>query len=236
MRNIVQFIAQCHARHIVYRDIKPGNFLFLNDADDSPLKGADFGLAVYHHPNDEPLTEVSGTPFYMAPEVVKQSYGREADMWSVGVMAYQMLSGSLPFPGPPPSRNLTGRESTMEVFRQIISGQDPDYKSPPWDQISELGIDFVQRCMHRDPTKRITAMDAISHPWLLLDKSGGEANPFIGRTIVQRLQLFSSYGHFKQLMLHSIASRLPQEARDKIVKQQFDQLREVERIFHDMWG
>ena len=61
-RSILQMIAQCHAKNIIYRDIKPNNFLFFSTADDSPLKATDFGLSVYYPPGSPPLTDTTGTP------------------------------------------------------------------------------------------------------------------------------------------------------------------------------
>ena len=75
MRSILRFIAQCHARGLIYRDIKPDNFLFLTNDPDSPLKATDFGLAIRHGPEEPKLTSRSGTPAYMAPELVMQCYG-----------------------------------------------------------------------------------------------------------------------------------------------------------------
>lgn len=61
-KSILQMVAQCHAKNIVYRDIKPNNFLFLNTELDSPLKATDFGLAVHHPPGSPPLRDTTGTP------------------------------------------------------------------------------------------------------------------------------------------------------------------------------
>ena len=89
--------AQCHSRGIIFRDIKPDNFLFLTPAPNAPLKATDFGLAGKLPPEGERLTRRCGTPSYMAPEVINRSYGAEADVWSCGVVAYQLLTGRLPF-------------------------------------------------------------------------------------------------------------------------------------------
>jgi calcium-dependent protein kinase len=67
--SILRFIAQCHAKGIVYRDCKLDNFLFVTPERLSPLKATDFGLSIRHSPGEQPLTSRSGTPAYMAPEV-----------------------------------------------------------------------------------------------------------------------------------------------------------------------
>jgi calcium-dependent protein kinase len=66
---ILRFIAQCHGKGIVYRDVKPDNFLFVRKDDNSPIKATDFGLSIRHSNGEAPLTSRSGTPAYMAPEV-----------------------------------------------------------------------------------------------------------------------------------------------------------------------
>lgn len=67
--SILRFIAQCHGKGIVYRDVKPDNFLFVRDEVTSPIKATDFGLSIRHSSGEAPLTSRSGTPAYMAPEV-----------------------------------------------------------------------------------------------------------------------------------------------------------------------
>ena len=97
VRSILRFISQCHAKGIIYRDVKPDNFLFLNKSAESPLKATDFGLSIRHWPDEPNLTSRSGTPAYMAPELVLQSYNEKCDLWSVGMMTYQLLTGRFPF-------------------------------------------------------------------------------------------------------------------------------------------
>lgn len=67
--SILRFIAQCHGKGIVYRDVKPDNFLFVREGPTSPIKATDFGLSIRHSSGEAPLTSRSGTPAYMAPEV-----------------------------------------------------------------------------------------------------------------------------------------------------------------------
>jgi len=202
--NVSQFIAQCRAKHLVYRDVKPANFIFLDSQPDSPLKATDFGLAVYLE-NGARANDITGTPYYMAPEVIREDYGFEADMWSVGVMTYQLLCGRLPFPGAPKSAGLVGMAATREIFKQIVLGAHVDFAAEPWPMISEDGKDFVKRCMERDPSKRMSPLEALNHPWIKTSKMEKELSdkPLLG-TVVQRLQRFSSYSTLKQLLLTKV--------------------------------
>lgn len=100
---MLRAIAQCHSKGIVMRDVKPGtllhprvremcvleNFLFLNNEPNSPLKAIDFGLARYCSATGT-LSARAGTPLYIAPEVLRRAYGQSADLWSAGVIAYQV--------------------------------------------------------------------------------------------------------------------------------------------------
>ena len=89
----------CHQRNIIHRDIKPQNILFEKVDDNSNIKVVDFGYSIAYDP-DEGISDYVGTPLYSAPEVLKRrsKYNEKCDIWSLGVVAYTMLSGKSPFP------------------------------------------------------------------------------------------------------------------------------------------
>nr|CAB3497931.1 unnamed protein product [Digitaria exilis] len=95
-RVIVGVVEACHSLGVMHRDLKPENFLFVNQKEDSPLKAIDFGLSIFFKPG-EMFTDVVGSPYYVAPEVLLKHYGREVDVWSAGVIIYILLSGVPPF-------------------------------------------------------------------------------------------------------------------------------------------
>ncbi|KAK2993676.1 hypothetical protein RJ640_026132 [Escallonia rubra] len=95
-RTIVGVIEACHSLGVMHRDLKPENFLFVNRQEDSLLKTIDFGLSVFFKPGER-FTDVVGSPYYVAPEVLRKRYGPEADIWSAGVIVYILLSGVPPF-------------------------------------------------------------------------------------------------------------------------------------------
>ncbi|KAG6433408.1 hypothetical protein SASPL_105022 [Salvia splendens] len=136
MRTIVQIVHTCHMMGVIHRDLKPENFLMLNKDEDSPVKATDFGLSVFYKPGDE-LNDVVGSAYYIAPEVLKRSYGAEADVWSIGVMLYILLSGVPPF----------WAESEAEIFNAILEGH-VDFSADPWPTISN------------------GAKDLVNHPWI----------------------------------------------------------------------
>ncbi|KAF5737632.1 CDPK-related kinase 7-like [Tripterygium wilfordii] len=151
---ILSVVAFCHLQGVVHRDLKPENFLFTTKEENSTLKAIDFGLSDYVKP-DERLNDIVGSAYYVAPEVLHRSYGTEADMWSIGVIAYILLCGSRPF----------WARSESGIFRAVLKA-DPSFDEAPWPSLSPEAIDFVKRLLNKDYRKRLTASQALSHPWL----------------------------------------------------------------------
>ncbi|XWS58988.1 hypothetical protein CRYUN_Cryun08bG0081600 [Craigia yunnanensis] len=154
MVQILSVVAFCHLQGVVHRDLKPENFLFTAKDENSPLKAIDFGLSDYVKP-DERLNDIVGSAYYVAPEVLHRSYGTEADMWSIGVIAYILLCGSRPF----------WARTESGIFRAVLKA-DPSFEEAPWPSLSPEAIDFVKRLLNKDYRKRLTAAQALSHPWL----------------------------------------------------------------------
>ncbi|KAM3690811.1 hypothetical protein ACB098_09G151500 [Castanea mollissima] len=154
MVQILSVVAYCHLQGVVHRDLKPENFLFTSKDENSPLKAIDFGLSDYVKP-DERLNDIVGSAYYVAPEVLHRSYQTEADMWSIGVIAYILLCGSRPF----------WARTESGIFRAVLKA-DPSFEEAPWPSLSPDAIDFVKRLLNKDYRKRLTAAQALSHPWL----------------------------------------------------------------------
>ncbi|KAL2921707.1 CDPK-related kinase 4 [Bienertia sinuspersici] len=151
---ILSAVAFCHLQGVVHRDLKPENFLFSTKDEDSRLKIIDFGLSDYVRP-DHRLNDVVGSAYYVAPEVLHRSYNAEADMWSIGVITYILLCGSRPF----------WARTESGIFRSVLRA-DPNFDDTPWPTISPEGKDFVKRLLNKDHRKRMTAVQALAHPWL----------------------------------------------------------------------
>lgn len=154
MVQILSVTAFCHLQGVVHRDLKPENFLYSTKDDNSQLKAIDFGLSDYVKP-DERLNDIVGSAYYVAPEVLHRSYGTEADMWSIGVIAYILLCGSRPF----------WARTESGIFRAVLKA-DPSFDEAPWPSLSPEATDFVKRLLNKDYRKRLTAVQALSHPWL----------------------------------------------------------------------
>ncbi|XP_042433736.1 CDPK-related kinase 3-like isoform X1 [Zingiber officinale] len=151
---ILSVVAFCHLQGVVHRDLKPENFLFAANDEHADMKLIDFGLSDFIKP-DERLNDIVGSAYYVAPEVLHRSYSTEADIWSIGVITYILLCGSRPFW----SRTESG------IFRSVLRA-DPNFVDSPWPDISPVAKDFVRRLLNKDYRKRMTAAQALTHPWL----------------------------------------------------------------------
>ncbi|MCA9087940.1 MAG: serine/threonine protein kinase [Planctomycetaceae bacterium] len=130
-----------HQRGIVHRDLKPGNIF----SDGETIKIGDIGLSKFiTHSRRSAQTQSVGTVYYMAPEVAKGRYGKEVDVYALGVMIYEMLTGSLPFDG----------ESTGEILMKHLS-EPPDLtRLPPRLQR------VIGRALEKDPTRRFDSLES----------------------------------------------------------------------------
>ncbi|CAL5197680.1 unnamed protein product [Lathyrus oleraceus] len=154
MTQILNIVAFCHLQGVVHRDLKPENFLFSTKDENSELKAIDFGLSDFVKP-DERLNDIVGSAYYVAPEVLHRAYSTEADVWSIGVIAYILLCGSRPF----------WARTESGIFRSVLKA-DPSFDEPPWPSLSDDAKDFVKRLLNKDPRKRMTAAQALGHPWI----------------------------------------------------------------------
>jgi len=143
-----------HKVGTAHRDLKPENLLF-SSVEEKIIKIADFGESKSYR--EGTLCTYCGTPDYMAPEIIRgDNYGPEVDVWAIGVITYVMLAGFPPFDG----------ENDVEVFASILSIKY-DFPSPEWDRISSDAKEFIQAILVDKPEKRLTASQALAHPWLV---------------------------------------------------------------------
>lgn len=154
--SIIVALSYLHSYGIAHRDLKPENILLISELPDSDIKLMDFGLSKIIAP-DEKSTEPFGTLSYVAPEVLKmRPYGKSVDLWSVGVIAYLLLSGVLPFDD----------DKDSEIARMIINNE-PNYTFGRWKTASPESVEFTQKLLNKDKDKRMTLDEALKHTWLL---------------------------------------------------------------------
>uniref|UniRef100_A0A453BM06 non-specific serine/threonine protein kinase n=1 Tax=Aegilops tauschii subsp. strangulata TaxID=200361 RepID=A0A453BM06_AEGTS len=143
-------------------------------------------------------SDVVGSPYYVAPEVLLKQYGCEVDVWSAGVIIYILLSGVPPF----------WDESEQGIFEQVLQG-DLDFSSEPWPSISKSAKDLVRKMLNRDPGKRLTAHEALCHPWVCVD--GVAPDKPLDSAVLTRLKQFSAMNKLKKMALRVIAENLSED-------------------------
>jgi calcium-dependent protein kinase len=181
----------------MHRDLKPENFLLADKSENSALKATDFGLSVFFKPS-EVFTDIVGSAYYVAPEVLRRKYGPEADVWSAGVILYILLCGVPPF----------WAETEQGIFDAVLQG-DIDFRSDPWPEISLGAKDLVKKMLRHDPKHRLTAHEVLTHYWI---KEDGEApDKPLDSAVLTRLKQFSAMNKLKKLALKVIAESLSED-------------------------
>ncbi|XP_074263761.1 calcium-dependent protein kinase 29-like [Silene latifolia] len=208
-RQIVNVVHVCHFMGVLHRDLKPENFLLVSKDENSALKITDFGLSVFIE-EGKVYKELVGSAYYVAPEVLQRRYGKEIDVWSAGIMLYILLCGVPPF----------WAETEAGIFTEILKGK-LDLESAPWPSISAEAKDLILKMLARDPKARITAAQALEHPWL---KEGGEASDKpIDSAVLIRMKQFRAMNKLTKLALKVMAENLPDE-EIKGLKQMFNNI------------
>lgn len=155
VKQICCALVYLHSKNIIHRDIKAENFLFKNKHTKT-IKLIDFGMA--KQITTDYLTEMCGSPHYISPELIKKKYTISSDIWALGVMVFFMLTGKYPFEG----------KSTPKVVDEILN-KNINWKSKELSSLSQEAIDFLKKLLERNEKKRLTACQALNHPWI---KSG----------------------------------------------------------------
>ncbi|PRP89779.1 hypothetical protein PROFUN_00121 [Planoprotostelium fungivorum] len=171
IEQLIEAVEDLHKNKIVHRDLKPENLLLSSNDADADIKLADFGLSTFVEEHTK-LKKAVGTPGYIAPEILQtldeilDGYGKEVDMWSVGVILYILLCGFPPFYA----------EDDDESFDQIISGVF-EYPEPYWNNVSHEAKDLINHLLVVDAKKRYSATQALQHPWI---KDNNHVKPLEG--------------------------------------------------------
>ncbi|XP_042652200.1 calcium/calmodulin-dependent protein kinase type II subunit delta isoform X7 [Tyto alba] len=156
IQQILESVNHCHLNGIVHRDLKPENLLLASKSKGAAVKLADFGLAIEVQGEQQAWFGFAGTPGYLSPEVLrKDPYGKPVDMWACGVILYILLVGYPPF----------WDEDQHRLYQQIKAGAY-DFPSPEWDTVTPEAKDLINKMLTINPGKRITASEALKHPWI----------------------------------------------------------------------
>ena len=199
MQQLFQALEYLHSKKISHRDIKPENFMLHLKNDLRCIKMIDFGLSKQVQ-GDESMHTMSGSPYYIAPEVFLQRYNFKIDIWSMGVVLYIMLSGKVPFPG----------RTEPEIIHNVMKGEY-HFNHPAFKNVSEGCKDLIQRCLQKDHSMRYSAQGCLGHPFI---KGAGAVEPGkIGqeqgdKEFVEGMQEIYDQGKIKQAAFAYLSSKV----------------------------
>jgi len=161
MKQILSAVSYLHSNKIIHRDLKPENMLVENKVTDENgdeeinIKIIDFGSCNFYEKNSN-FNLIVGSPYYIAPEVLKKNYSEKCDIWSCGVILYVLLVGEPPFKG----------YNTEEILKKVLIGKY-SMKGSKWENISPEAKKLVTQMLELDPSKRISADEALKTKWIL---------------------------------------------------------------------
>lgn len=210
LRQICTGLAFLHSKQCLHGDLKPDNFLFVTPAKDSPLRIIDFGMSKFVK-RRQYFHSLRGTPYYIAPEVIKGQYNEACDMWSFGVVMFVMLFGYPPFHA----------DSDQEIFRQVLEGFHPFVKKgyrahfPLSIPASDSAKDLIGKLLTTDTAKRLTAEEALEHPWLTGESAS--AAPMVEH-VLTNLKNFSAHSRLKERILNLMVNSLTESELQKLKK------------------
>ena len=212
-RQILSGIAYLHSNNIIHRDLKLENIL-INDIEKSYstkedlflLKIIDFGTAKIFDKNKRPRAVV-GSIYYIAPEVILKKYGKECDMWSLGVILYMFIVGHAPFDG----------KSNREIMEKIKTGIFLKSEKR-WKKASREVRDLINKLLIVEPEKRLTAFEALKHPWFKVSNSNILYNNISKEEVLNCISNLLNYtikSKFEELVLAYIVHNLPRPKQAK---------------------
>ena len=197
MKSLLSAVSYFHSFKICHRDLNPENCLYISTDPNSDIKIIDFGLSSITN-ETEALHDVKGSPHYMSPEMLEGSYSLSADIWSLGVILYLLLSGNPPFTGS------TNEEILLSIYNASLNFRQKAFRS-----VSNPAKELISRMLMKDPQYRITAEEALNHRWI-----SGASIPKTGilpSELVENIDKFVKSRKLKKVALMYISSKLSEK-------------------------
>jgi len=213
MKQILSAIAYLHSQNIIHSDLKAENIMLVQkDDEDFYCKLIDFGMASKFDP-DKKMSQIQGTPYYIAPEVLKNSYDSKADIWSLGVLVFILLTGTPPFKA----------SSLKEIFNKILKGK-VNFEDEICKNISEEAIEFIKRLLKYDPVERPTALESLKISWIKTHLQKRKNIRMVSAFAMRNLKKFNSERKLEMAVISYIANYVTTAQNNQALRDTFQLL------------
>lgn len=204
-------VAYCHSQGVVHRDLKPENILLefsQNDKENFTIKLIDFGTSRTFKPGQK-LSEKTGTPYYIAPEVLKKRYDEKCDIWSCGVIMFILLTGEPPFNG----------NDDKEIIKSVEVGIY-ETNIEAFQIISEDAKTLIKKMLEYNSSLRVSAVEAMESTWVKNLAPNAQLNKNLASKVLSNLKTFRADRKLQEATLAFIVNQL-------ISKEEMTELRKV---------
>ena len=214
MKQILEAVNYLHDNGVVHRDLKPENIMLLSNQID--LKLIDFGTVVQKPKRGKRLKRFIGTSYYIAPEVIQESYNEKCDIWSCGVILYILLCGYPPFNG----------VSNRDIYNAIQFSR-LTFKKDEWYDTSPEAVQLITAMLDKNPEARLSANECLNHKWFKICEgnykklSRGDTVITHKVKILEQMALFVQQNKFKQAVMQFISTEFNLKKEEEELKKMF---------------
>eukprot|EP00486_Rosalina_sp_Unknown_P007151 CAMPEP_0201573756 /NCGR_PEP_ID=MMETSP0190_2-20130828/17779_1 /ASSEMBLY_ACC=CAM_ASM_000263 /TAXON_ID=37353 /ORGANISM="Rosalina sp." /LENGTH=486 /DNA_ID=CAMNT_0048001089 /DNA_START=47 /DNA_END=1507 /DNA_ORIENTATION=+ len=203
LTTLIKAIQHCHTKQIVHRDLKPENVVFDRIGDDANLVIIDYGDAA-RVDDHEMYSEFVGTIYYLPPEITRHRHGwelKKSDMWTIGVIAYVLVTGKPPF---------FGRDN-KQILKKIMMGK---FSWPSNIKLSSSCKNFIRSLLQLDCHKRLSPQQALRHPFL----TGKASDEHLGNQYLQNIGDFYSGNVLKKMIINNMIVDMGREEKKILIR------------------